>query len=1184
MAEVSTIAEDNSLVPLQGSRVNPVAHQHNANNDSIAHRPTEAQLRWAQFHHKRRAQTVKAMVERLWDTPKFVTGVPGALPEDGNTTTESEGSRKSGRLQKPKVSRGRRAMLRVSKRMYERRKEQIQQNGYLNTSLSEDDNCDEDDENAVLLESIFTAEANPRKRASRRRRHHQQLRWFGIGIGPQDEKDRLKRFDAACQAMMLNLRAPAPLAIPIPTKRWTRTQEADAYLQEEYEDLKWGVRKRDKHKADDPFGLSNDSRMMYNMMPLDRGASWMMHLPTKPAPMTRETPYPFVHQDSNVSIPSTTLSVPSTLIMRPPGKQKFNLLVQLVQQQMIERGMAGIRQAPLPRPVNAPKMRLKYLTTTAAEDHKKNSSQSGSDEYHQEVHDEMTNANEEKKIPDEERHADMELPTPPRRKTHALASHFLGDITTRGVAPKRERVVGKLSIATNGSPEKGCCPRCSRPSPVESDFFSTLRGDSKPSPIESVGHESDFFAEMRGENRLESTKLESDSVDQLVCDECCKELEDEGHYDETYRSNESSLYPPMSSSMSPFNMRPRDAENCDDEYLRHHSIDSALTRHNNFVEGSPTESVRQTAKRLGERGGDDAVENSTLSSFLSRGRSNFNNVISSAMNSIPEQAAKQLPRFSSQTAASSPARSPSPANLKARAASVSGKVSDFFHSLRGGDQESDSDTDYHALGAFRRSQDARRESKGEDSSSISSFRVLPAGIRGVVQSMYGASTHLGNELSSSRSVGSRNSIGDLSPEKYREVHEKVIKSSPLLGDGDQEQSIIDTDETQSGSSETHFDHAQMVSSLMMSPALLTKRLHQAVRAVEKRNWEQVSYLINANPWLAEMTEIPTKQYLLHKLAYYGDGDTPGMLNEALLKMFPSAVHKFDQDGNVPLHLAAAAGNSDMICLLGEAFPSGASIRNEDGMLPLHFAIAAHGGHEGSHGDDDPDSAIQVIKSVLQLFPQAVSIPDNDGNLPIHLAVSSLEGPVGIDVVYMLLDEADKQLKDPYGARFYNKVKMEDLDGDTASTVSTEHETDSSLALEGLGVIHCNMVRNDKGETPLLTAIRTKNGWEIVEAVVCGPGGKHAALTQDNSGNNALHLLVSEEFYYDPAATLSILKVAPEAASKRNGRGMLPIEVRPFLCLSPATRYVTHPCRILNLSNISFLCRMRVCKGCPKRLF
>jgi ankyrin repeat protein len=247
-----------------------------------------------------------------------------------------------------------------------------------------------------------------------------------------------------------------------------------------------------------------------------------------------------------------------------------------------------------------------------------------------------------------------------------------------------------------------------------------------------------------------------------------------------------------------------------------------------------------------------------------------------------------------------------------------------------------------------------------------------------------------------------------------------------------------------------------------------------------------------------------------------------------------------------ISLAAAAGHLEMIKLLGEKFESRASIRNEDGMLPLHFTIASYGEASGvaTYGEDEDDddenpSPVRVVKTVLKFFPTAVAIADNDGNLPLHVAVECLEGGVGVDVIYLLLDEADRQLQDPYGARFYNKVKLEDLGNDDMSndTMSTARETDSAN-LDSK--VHCNMVMNEFGETPLLSAIRAQKGWEMIEAIVGGPGGRTVALYPDADKNNALHLLVSD--YQDPAAAMSILKIAPETATMRNSEGMLPIEV------------------------------------------
>mmetsp|Transcript_4487 Transcript_4487/g.8273 ORF Transcript_4487/g.8273 Transcript_4487/m.8273 type:complete len:787 (+) Transcript_4487:408-2768(+) len=339
---------------------------------------------------------------------------------------------------------------------------------------------------------------------------------------------------------------------------------------------------------------------------------------------------------------------------------------------------------------------------------------------------------------------------------------------------------------------------------------------------------------------------------------------------------------------------------------------------------------------------------------------------------------------------------------------------------------------------------------------------------------------------------------------------------------------------------------QKLASLLMSPDVLQKRLKQAIHAVEQRKWDQVLYLINANPWLAEMKELTTNQFLLHKLAFFGGGPSPAPENlcQKLIENFPSAVYKFDQDGNVPLHLAAAAGNLRMIEMLGEKFESGASIKNEDGMLPLHFTIASLADFSSTtsveEGEEDAHLlSFKIVKTVLDFFPTAVAIADNVGNLPIHVAAECLDGGIGVDVVYLLMDEADKQLQDPCGARFRNKVKLEEIVNDdiSSATTSTDMQTDSSIADND---IPCSMVLNDYNETPLLSAIRSRKGWEIIEALLTGPGGRKAAFFQDGDKNNALHLLVGE--FQDAAAAMSILKVAPETTMVRNAKGMLPIEI------------------------------------------
>lgn len=419
----------------------------------------------------------------------------------------------------------------------------------------------------------------------------------------------------------------------------------------------------------------------------------------------------------------------------------------------------------------------------------------------------------------------------------------------------------------------------------------------------------------------------------------------------------------------------------------------------------------------------------------------------------------------------------------------------------------------------------------DNMSQASSFHALPNQIREVVQNSGGTKSSLPSAAAATKeteeqepryvspnrdrsSVVTQSTLSpsELSTEQYKRAHGRFLENYDLLGNEFMHETIIDTDDTQSVASNAHAGmDPQALARMMMSPDILQKRLKQAVGSVEQRKWEQVLFLINANPWLAEMKELTTNQYLLHKLAFFGTGKTPApmSLSEQLVEKFPAAVHKFDQDGNVPLHLASAAGNVDMIKMLGDKFSSGASIRNEDGMLPLHFAIASFAVDFDGNTENSSSQPLEAIKTVLKLFPQAVAIADNDGNLPLHVASECLRGGVGVDVVYLLMDEAERQLEDPYGARFRNKMKLEQMledDEKSQDTMSRNAADDSSMMDTEL---RCTMVLNDFGETPLLSAIRSGKGWEMIEALVTGPGGRRAALEQDSDKNNALHLLVGE---------------------------------------------------------------------------
>lgn len=184
-----------------------------------------------------------------------------------------------------------------------------------------------------------------------------------------------------------------------------------------------------------------------------------------------------------------------------------------------------------------------------------------------------------------------------------------------------------------------------------------------------------------------------------------------------------------------------------------------------------------------------------------------------------------------------------------------------------------------------------------------------------------------------------------------------------------------------------------------------------------------------------------------------------------------------------------------------------------------------------------------MKHVLALFPGAVTVADNDGNLPIHIAANVLRNSAGVDAVYVLLDEADRQVQ--LGASFRSKVRMNNADSASLGT-----ETADSMANFDEERC-CTLVRNEAGETPLMVAIRSRAGWKVIEALVNGTGGSEAVLCVDLELNNALHLLVDGR-WKDPKAVMSILRVAPAAARMKNANDMIPFEIA---CMQGAPREV-----------------------------
>ena len=245
----------------------------------------------------------------------------------------------------------------------------------------------------------------------------------------------------------------------------------------------------------------------------------------------------------------------------------------------------------------------------------------------------------------------------------------------------------------------------------------------------------------------------------------------------------------------------------------------------------------------------------------------------------------------------------------------------------------------------------------------------------------------------------------------------------------------------------------------LSPTRLT-RLHQEVLyAAKMHRWAEVEeHLINSK-WLAEMSDSISGQLLLHQVALHGF-TAPIMLIDFLYDCYPNGVHKFDVEGNLPLHMACSAGNLHMVSLLLSHFEGGASVRNNDGMLPLHYAVVS-----GSR---------EVVNVLLSAFPPGVSVCDNEGNLPLHFG-ASLEGTIGRSILKALL-------ANDLGVSVDNMRRNQNI-------MSTSHNLpDTSEDLTNT-MVSSLLVRNADDNTPIMVAIRALSGWEVIELLLENIHGK-----------------------------------------------------------------------------------------------
>jgi hypothetical protein len=892
-------------------------------------RPTEAQLRWAQFHHQRVATYVKERVRRMYMYPTNINDIPNTIPTDlegledmGSMDDNDNNAAPFTRSERPKISKGRQVLLRVSQRLYEERRQRIAKEGFCYSSSPSNDNNEEKDD---ILDSIF---AESKVRTQRKRRRSMRL-----GISNEDDNERIRRFESAFYALLSSLAALEEknqhTEKIVATKKWTRPEGVHVNVTvdgRDYSDLKWGVVGKSS-TTQTKFGIDN-------VQPIDRGASWMVHIPSK---TTKFSDAMRIHlqdvarrylkenkENENVSdedkvgdyndddddvvsfvecferhITDTSKYINTAKVDDGPTPVTPRDIASFVAK--FEQHQRGNTEWNDDDDHNSKtKNVVQIISPTTADLISRFENQQEKDGFVQRLVSVIEKAITEHQ-PSELVSADGKLHKPTFAR---LIQRYLISLSSTSSTGRKSLMNPSSYVSKRYST---CEIKSEETNSFTQDDDDANENDNVNDDTVQVSKFVQIFMDQFGQD--------TDKVDTIITSD--------GTLNRSILEN---VVNHCIDEASKFSFSDKD-EHIDGDIYSTSAVSESNERYL-ITQDTITTPVRSTTSDVFDR-------IRTVSAKMKQfrfGPSNVDDTMAPNVPSLDDHVGVDARTINNNIVGT-----------------VSNKVSELFKSLH-----IKNTTDEAAYFAFRESQDQKRRSSIDppttsattihdgDVSSQSSFRVLPRGIRNVVKglrSMRQMRPRTQSDSEHKLEMENRQNDEDDDETMFDDVesgtggngdneNDVIVQqqSALLLGLSSGTSGSMDTDDnsTISGIGAKPIDRVGLAS-IMLSPTLLTKRHQQAIRAVESYNWAQVKYLLNANPWLAEMADINTNQYVLHKVAYYGSGQidldhtseeditvhnapAPDNINRDLINLFPSSVHKLDRDGNLPLHMAALSAN------------------------------------------------------------------------------------------------------------------------------------------------------------------------------------------------------------------------------------------------------------------------------------